>query len=398
MMRKKNKNIVVTQHGFDYVAGTGHPAAGLAGCRVGVPSAGPTTKLCRCGSAVTARGACLLHGFTLVELLVVIAIIGILVALLLPAIQAAREAARRNSCQNNLKQLGLATLNYESAMGRLPTGALLPPPAPDVVNPYAFSPQAQLLPYYEEGNVLSQMDLKQSSAHMVNFTAAEAQPEIFLCPTDPQRGGGEYTNDFNVFTRSGWTGYHANSGSWAHVAKEWDGVFGDDRTIEGIVGHAPLRLALVVDGTSKTVAFAEVVNGLAPDPAPALGGDPKADCFEFGAPPSGSTWAAIRGAFLARGHHTAAVPWNGLWRFRGYPWSEGTPWRNWYNHLLPPNSTCWRPGSWWKLVSPASSYHSGSVNVVMCDGSVQAIADDIDADVWLEMGTREGLPVLDGGR
>jgi len=333
------------------------------------------------------------HGFTLVELLVVIAIIGILVALLLPAIQAAREAARRSTCQNNLKQLGLAMLNYESAMDRLPAGTLMPE-----VGAYGFSSQAQLLPYYEEGNVHDRMDFKKSSADVVNFTAAEAQPEIFLCPTDPQRGGAEYTNDFGIFTRSGWTSYHANSGSWAHVAKEWDGVFGTDRIIEGIAGHAPLRLALVVDGTSKTVAFAEVVNGLAPDFAPALGGDAKADCFEFGGIPSGSTWAAIRGTFLTKSHQTAAVPWNGLWRFRGYPWSEGTPWRNWYNHLLPPNSTCWRPGSWWKLVSPASSYHSGSINVAMCDGSVQAITDDIDADIWLEMGTRDGLPELSEGR
>ncbi|MCI0349933.1 MAG: DUF1559 domain-containing protein [Acidobacteriales bacterium] len=293
--------------------------------------------------------------------------------------------------------MGLAMLNYESAKGRLPAGALLPDKVV-IGGDHPFSPQVQLLPYYEEGNVLSQMDLKQSSDEPVNFTAATAQPEIFLCPTDPQRGGAVYTGDDGRLTTSGWSSYHGNCGSWAQVAKEWDGVFGDNRTIEGIVGAAPFRLALVVDGTSKTVAFAEVVNGLAPDLAPALGGDQKADCFEFGGIPIGNTWAAIRGAFLAKSHGTAAVPWNGLWRFRGYPWHEGSVWRNWYNHLLPPNSTCWRPGSWFKLVTPASSYHSGSVNAVMCDGSVQAITDDIDADVWLEMGTREGLPELAGGR
>jgi prepilin-type processing-associated H-X9-DG protein len=67
-------------------------------------------------------------------------------------------------------------------------------------------------------------------------------------------------------------------------------------------------------------------------------------------------------------------------------------WLTWYNHLMPPNSVCWRPDSWWKMVSPASSYHPGIVNVAMVDGSVQSIADDIDADIWTDFGTRNGMP------
>ena len=67
-------------------------------------------------------------------------------------------------------------------------------------------------------------------------------------------------------------------------------------------------------------------------------------------------------------------------------------WMTWYNHLLPPNSTCWYPGSWWKLVSPASSYHPSVVNVAMVDGSVQSVGADVDMDVWTNMGTRDGLP------
>ena len=68
-------------------------------------------------------------------------------------------------------------------------------------------------------------------------------------------------------------------------------------------------------------------------------------------------------------------------------------WRLWYNHLTPPNTYCWMTGDWWDLISPATSYHSGVTNVVMCDGSVQTIDDGIDPDVWLENGTREGLPI-----
>ncbi len=76
-------------------------------------------------------------------------------------------------------------------------------------------------------------------------------------------------------------------------------------------------------------------------------------------------------------------------------------WRTWYNHLLPPDSTCWRPGTdWWELVAPASSYHNSIVLVGMVDGSVQSVNADVDADVWLNQGTRDGLPpaTTGGGR
>ena len=80
-----------------------------------------------------------------------------------------------------------------------------------------------------------------------------------------------------------------------------------------------------------------------------------------------------------------------VWRYRGYPWNEGNIWRNWYNHLLPPNSPCWRPNSdWWQLVSPASSFHPGGVNILMCDGSLRFTMETVDPDVWLATGTRMG--------
>ena len=71
---------------------------------------------------------------------------------------------------------------------------------------------------------------------------------------------------------------------------------------------------------------------------------------------------------------------------------EGSMWPTWYNHLLPPNAVCWRTDTLWKLVSPANSYHNGIVNICMVDGSVQSISDDVDVDVWTDMGTRNGLP------
>jgi prepilin-type processing-associated H-X9-DG protein len=80
------------------------------------------------------------------------------------------------------------------------------------------------------------------------------------------------------------------------------------------------------------------------------------------------------------------------WRYRGYPYVEGDPWRGFYNHLLPPDKPCWVPSGpdWTNLVTPASSYHASGVNVVLCDGSVRYVADAVDPLAWLAAGTRNG--------
>ena len=332
-----------------------------------------------------------LVAFTLVELLVVIAIIGVLVALLLPAVQAAREAARRSQCVNNLKQLGLALHNYESARNEIPAGAF----GTIGVTAGYFSPHALILPYLEATNIVNQMDIDMDASpwSTENYVAANAQPPMLLCPSDEN-------NRDSLGTDMGWTNYHGNAGSWAMLTKTWDGVFGNTFDADGIEGLKPLQFKQVVDGLSNTAAFAEVINGYGPDTTASK--DPLADCFEFGTAPTGSVEAA-RNAFLGKNWQTAQIPWGGEWRWKGYPWQEGTMWRNWYNHLLPPGSPAWRPGSWTGMVSPATSRHSGGVvNVAMCDGSVQTVTNDIDPDVWLQTGTRDGLPqqkaVIGGGR
>jgi prepilin-type N-terminal cleavage/methylation domain-containing protein/prepilin-type processing-associated H-X9-DG protein len=331
-------------------------------------------------------------GFTLVELLVVIAIIGVLVALLLPAVQAARESARRTSCTNNMKQLGLALLNYESSKRVLPAGQLAPyEDAQAYLHGRCFSVQTQILPFVEQAAFHRSFDFSKDVYEGPNFTAGLSVPSLMLCPSDPQQG--DPANNLH------WASYHANVGSWAHIARGWDGPFGAVEVEAGIEELPPLRLAQIVDGTSNTAAMSETANGLQGGENDEQPADPVADCFTIGNPfPAGGGTASlskIRDHFLKQNWQTAKVAASGgiTWRLRrGSPWTEGSMWCTWYNHLLPPNSTCWSVDTFWKLISPASSYHNGVVNVAMVDGSVQIVDSSVDPELWTNMGTRDGLP------
>src|SRR4051794_38733137 len=131
------------------------------------------------------------RAFTLIELLVVIAIIAVLIALLLPAVQAAREAARRAQCVNNLKQMGLAALNFESTYGQLPPGY---GPTPIYAVPLypRPTPQVQILPYLENASLYSAFNFQENlnaifnlGAADINYTAGQQTVAAFVCPSDP---------------------------------------------------------------------------------------------------------------------------------------------------------------------------------------------------------------------
>jgi prepilin-type N-terminal cleavage/methylation domain-containing protein/prepilin-type processing-associated H-X9-DG protein len=312
------------------------------------------------------------RAFTLIELLVVIAIIAILIGLLLPAVQKVRDAAARMSCQNNLKQLGLAAHNFHDANRKFPDGAWATGVA------YGNSDLVRLLPYIEQDNIARIYDYTQpwwGSAN--NVAVAGNRIKIMMCPSDPNAAGNG--------SPMGWTNYHGNSGIWYDRSGK-DGMFDD-------LLNSGRRLEAIGDGTSNTALYAEVANGTF------TGGTNRhrlADCFEttVGQPYQQLSFVELqiaRDQLLARDWQTATIPWSGDWRYKGYPYVEGSPWRAWYNHLLPPNQPCWVPnGDFWAIVVPASSYHSGGASVCMADGSVRFISEAVNPDAWMATGSRNG--------
>lgn len=319
-------------------------------------------------------------GFTLVELLVVIAVIGVLMALLLPAVQAAREAARRSYCANNLKQLGLALQNFESARRKFPASwrPSLPSPSGSI---NGWSLQAQLLPYLEQTAIGDQINYKlgygQIRLDTTNERLAGQRIPTYLCASevrDEQRikGGEPYHYPLN---------YGANVGIWL--------VF-DPRTGQGGLGaFQPIkqyRTGEYRDGLSNTLAFAEV-RAWTPYYRNAALTDPAA--------PSPAAVCSLGGDFKTETGHTE--------------WVDGRAHQTGVTGLFPPNTdvfcdvggirydvdwTNQQEGKSTTVKTYAAvtsrSYHPTGVQVVNMDASVHFRADDIDLRVWRAMFTRMG--------
>ena len=245
--------------------------------------------------------------FTLIELLVVIAIIGVLIALLLPAVQKVREAANRASCMNNLKQIGLGVINYESAYGGLPpsrtTGDVVGAP----YYPYQHSWSAALLPYIEQTASFNLYHYDADWNAEVNRAAIQTYLKVFNCPSTPHQPRVDTTISLEPAVGD----YHAVNAIKYFVGINCFGLVGvnentpDDPRLVGAMRRNRLtRFAEITDGTSNTILVAEDAGRpewynadrriFVPDPLPTTG--------EAG-------WADPHGAFSIDGAYpTGQVP------------------------------------------------------------------------------------------
>jgi prepilin-type N-terminal cleavage/methylation domain-containing protein/prepilin-type processing-associated H-X9-DG protein len=323
------------------------------------------------------------RGFTLVELLVVIAIIGILVALLLPAIQAAREAARRSSCINNLRQMGLAMLNYESSYKVFPPSDVLVPNTKTglLTSSLGLSVHARLLPFVEEANLRSLVNFSAAYDNASNDTARMTRVAMFLCPSD----GGE--NALSTHLKGAATSYQANQGSgvvWSIPSNPSDPNYALWPPNGVLIRNGGVKTGDVIDGMSHTAAFSERIVG---------DGDQGTvtEASDTFAP--GTTHPGVEKAYL----DCLAVNINDLARQGysdvGFPWIQAYHSATIYYHNMPPNgrSCMYPPG---QIMTTASSRHNGGVNMMMCDGSARFVSNDVNRPTWQALGSRNGEEII----
>ena len=309
-------------------------------------------------------------GFTLVELLVVIAIIGVLVALLLPAVQAAREAARRMSCSNNLKQLIVAAHNYHDTYLRLPAGRTR----------RSFSTHAAILPFVEQSNAANLIDYTVSVNHANNAAARATELLFFNCPSDPQS---------NTPPGLAGTSYRANQGSgvlWGlPPSNPSNSNFGMPEPNGVFYENTFHKLASITDGTSNTAAFSEHQKGDFNQ-----GMATPADTFRTGTHPANADEALAQ----CNAIDPTSLSFQGVSDV-GAPWLEGYHSTTSYFHVLPPNgrSCMFPPG---RIATSAASQHPGGVMMALCDGSVRFVSQTINLQTWRDLGQRnDGRPTGD---
>ncbi|MEX0612399.1 MAG: DUF1559 domain-containing protein [Pirellulales bacterium] len=227
---------------------------------LGEPGISPPDRQATFGRPFAARAVGRRWGFTLVELLIVIAIVGILIALLLPAVQQAREAARRMQCASHLRQLALATHNYVETHGELPPSGIVEPktliergtgreyPVFDQRSGKMFSWAVLLLPFLEESSLYSQFDLSLSVLEQPHEPQEQSVP-VYLCPSDAALGRFYVDDEFTA-------GKRFAKGNYAAYVSPFHGDL--QLVFPGALIATGQKLSKVVDGTSKTIVFSEV--------------------------------------------------------------------------------------------------------------------------------------------
>ncbi len=302
------------------------------------------------------------RGFTLIELLVVIAIIAVLIALLLPAVQAAREAARRAQCVNNLKQLGLATANYESANSSYPFASIMQFRAKGFPSTdQGISCFTALLPYFEQGTLANAYNFSVNYRCDPNGTVSGTGISGLWCPSDGEIAGASYVESASSRHDLPWTVYFT---SYAGSYGQWGGrINGSPGTTAATIvanlqqhngpivssgyhpasaagaSRGPVTIAMVTDGTSNTIAFGEHAHGLLS----------KTDGSFY----SWNWWVSGNYGDTA---FTQFYPLNIQKKAKNYP--KGAT----------------EAGG---FISAANSFHPGGANFAFCDGSVRFLKDSI---------------------
>lgn len=322
------------------------------------------------------------RALTLIELLVVITIIGILLALLIPAVQRAREASHRTRCASNLKQIGQALGNHEAGFGFFPSAILPDRPSPHSAHsgPYSrslLSVHYQLLPFLDQSVLYHSININNSqriTENRNNFTSIDTIVDAFLCPSDytPRRASNNYLGCIgpNPY-ETGSTNHPGGGGAFIILDHTTTGDF--------------------VDGLSTTAGFSERVRG-----HDRRRFDRTRDFWYSGIsnikPPRNSDEMAYACARLGS---EPAYQWNQA----GHEWAVGRYADTLYNHVAPPNwrdpdcsaeTPFGRPGDVSGGAITARSWHPGGVHVLYMDGSVRFVSASVDLTTWRAMATRSG--------
>jgi prepilin-type N-terminal cleavage/methylation domain-containing protein/prepilin-type processing-associated H-X9-DG protein len=313
------------------------------------------------------------RGFTLIELLVVISILALLIALLMPAVQSAREAARRLGCQNNLKQLGLALANYETTHRVNPFGVGGGGPPGYVPR---WSPHSQVLPDLEQSALFNSLNFSglpwtfQSDFSPPNVTALSVQIAGFLCPSDPDQIGDAL----------GHNSYRASAGTMPYDLRD-DSPDKTGRNTGMFWYQSSIGPVAIRDGTSQTAMCSERCLGVPTKP------DVLADYFVT-APSIPACGRATPGLTP---EYVNSVQWS------GGRWGDGGMFYTRYHSILTPNQPSCNFGSddWnGQLIVTATSRHPGGVNLMFADGSVRFVKNTINTGVWQALGTIAGGEVV----